>query len=402
MLSAKPVFMEVRPFQISQLCFEVAGIVRESFVELGTGVSAFDFNTQYGAFRAALSIDNSLGRVANDSKAIDTLTQTSNAATGRLRPALATLRAEAERAALDKAISARSNAFITRYGPGAVGAVTDIMRKVFAVKGNQIATLSDLSNSMTNALNAAYVNDAERTGAVTSTTTETDVTSIGAIETTTVQLPKSQDAPTTVATQVSTEPPGTPQEKQITTTKNIEFRAPIFENQARNQRAQLSLGQEIISFTAQSHYQDRLERVFANELASIDADVNRLQVAYLNTILLSPFDGIVTGVYKNPGDPVRAGEPVFRVENNATVLIVANVVCRGPVLIGSTLSITTTLFDGSGLPVSVSAAIVAARGQGDDDQWEVIGKVSNIDAAGNKIFPLGYRFDNDITQVSIV
>ena len=402
MLSAKPVFMEVRPFQISQLCFEVAGIVRDSFVELGTEVSAFDFNTQYRAFQVALSIDDSLGRVANDSKAIDGSTQTSNAATGRLRPALATLRAEAERAALDKAVNVRANAYITKYSSDASGALIGVMRKVFAVKGNQINTLSNLSDSMTNALNAAYVNDAERTGAVTSTTTQTEVTSIGGIETTTVQLPKSPGDPTTVATQVSTEPPGTPQEKQITTTKNIEFRAPIFENQARNQRAQLSLGQEIISFTAQSCYQDRLNDVYTNELAAIDADVNRLQVAYLNTILMSPIDGIVTGVYKNPGDWVSAGEPVFRVENNAVVLIVANVVCRGPVLIGSTLSITTTLFDGSGLPVSVSAAIVSARGRGDDDQWEVIGKVSNTDAAGNKIFPLGYRFDNDITQVSIV
>jgi multidrug resistance efflux pump len=139
-------------------------------------------------------------------------------------------------------------------------------------------------------------------------------------------------------------------------------------------------------------------------LAAIDADINRLQVAYLNTILLSPIFGTITGVYKNPGDLVRAGEPVFRIENDDTVLIVANVVCRGRVLIGSTLSITTTLFDGTDSPVSVSATIVAARGRGDDDQWEVIGKVSNIDATGHKIFPLGYRFDIDkeITQVSIV
>ena len=415
MLSAKPVFMEVRPFQVANLCFEVGGILGQSFAELGTDVVAFDFGSFYKDLLLEFGLNlnepniNTAGeRLFYNSQGIDAKTfliSNPNVITHLPGPhwvVLAALRAEPVRAALDKAVNVRANAYITKYSSDARGALIGVMRKVFAVKGDQINTLSNLSDSMTNALNAAYVKDAERTGAVTSTTTQTEVTSIGGIETTTVQLPKSQDAPTTVATQVSTEPPGTPQEKQITTTKNIEFRAPIFENQARNQRAQLGLGQEIISFTAQSCYQDRLNDVYTNELAAIDADVKRMMVAYLNTILMSPIDGIVTGVYKNPGDWVSAGEPVFRVENNAVVLIVANVVCRGPVLIGSTLSITTTLFDGSGLPVSVSAAIVSARGRGDDDQWEVIGKVSNTDAAGNKIFPLGYRFDNDITQVSIV
>jgi hypothetical protein len=123
----------------------------------------------------------------------------------------------------------------------------------------------------------------------------------------------------------------------------------------------------------------------------------------LNTILLSPINGTVTGIYKNPGDPVSPGEPVCRVENDAVVLVIAQLICSGAVRIGSFLSINTTLFnaDGTPSPVFINATIVAARGQGDDEQWEVIGKVSNIDAAGKKILPVGYHFDNDITTLSI-
>ena len=59
-----------------------------------------------------------------------------------------------------------------------------------------------------------------------------------------------------------------------------------------------------------------LKQVFDNELQNIDLDVKRLQIAYLNTILMSPISGVITGIYKNPGDWVQAGEPVIRVENN--------------------------------------------------------------------------------------
>jgi hypothetical protein len=360
MLPTIPVFIEVRPFQVSHLCFEVGGILRKSFVELGTSVQAFDFDGFYTFLRQDFQND---GRLAPDSNAIDKAAGSGTIFAPDHRPALlATLRAESLRAALDKAINVRHNAFITKYGPKAVAAVTSVMREIIPLRGQSINRLSKLSDGMTRVLDTAYTKNG-RTGAAT--TAESDSGTVINI---------------------------------------VEFRAPSFENLARNERTQISLGQEAITFNTETHYLDRLEDVFANELASIDADVNRLQVAYLNTILMSPFEGTVTGVYKNPGDSVSAGEPVFRVENDAIVLIVANVVCRGPVLIGSILSITTTLFDGAGSLVNISATIVAARGQGDDDQWEVIGKVSNIDAAGNKIFPLGYRFgvDKDITQVSIL
>jgi hypothetical protein len=82
----------------------------------------------------------------------------------------------------------------------------------------------------------------------------------------------------------------------------------------------------------------------------MDSDVYQRQIAYLNTILMSPIDGTVTGIYKNPGDPVRPGEAVIRVESNADLLLVATLIHRGPIWIGADVTVETTLFD---LPRSV-------------------------------------------------
>jgi biotin carboxyl carrier protein len=184
------------------------------------------------------------------------------------------------------------------------------------------------------------------------------------------------------------------------------YRAPYFENHAQYEHAQISLiDQQFAAFMYSQNLPD-LKQVFANELSSIDADVYRLQVAYLNTILMSPIAGTVTGVYKHPGDAVRAGEPVLRVENTATVLLVATLIYPGPITLGSTVTVQTKLFD-AGSPTtfppspSPPGTVVAVRGKGKDDMWEVIVQCDNLDGSGNPILPLGYHFDFDDTTVTI-
>jgi hypothetical protein len=65
------------------------------------------------------------------------------------------------------------------------------------------------------------------------------------------------------------------------------------------------------------------------------------------------------------------------------------------------MQVKTSLFDSPISPVTIEAEVVAARGQGEDDQWEVIAKRSNLDGSGKTIFPLGYYFDYDDTEVNI-
>jgi len=114
---------------------------------------------------------------------------------------------------------------------------------------------------------------------------------------------------------------------------------------------------------------------------------------------MSPISGTVTGVYKNIGDSVRAGEPVLRVENDATILLVAIADFRGRIAIGSNVTVATPLFDAPP-PKKILGKVVAVRGHGEDERWEIIVKCNNIDN-GKPIFPLGYHFDFDNTTMSI-
>jgi len=391
-LAAKPVYLEVRPFQVSHLCFEVGGILGESFTELGAKVSAFDFDGIYKAFRSAegfrpdddIDDEVDLARLRWSSDRIDL--EKKRAAIGGHPFALAALRAEPLRAALDKAINVRANAFITKYA-NAEGIVAG-MRKVLLSKSVRLDTLVDNSQTQTALLDAAYRHDG-RVGVVRTTESISDIKTDGTSTTT--------EANGSQTSKSHTEDNGG---EKIRNT-DYGYRVPDSENLARNERALINLSDEGLSLMMQIQGLERMEEVFKNELASIDTDINQLQIAYLNTILMSPIQGTVTGVYKNPGDSVRPGEPVFRVENNAVVLVVAKLICRGPILIGSFLKVQTMLFDLLGLPVSIMAPIVAARSQGADDGWEVIAKFSNLDAAGKSTFPLGYHFDYDNTTVEI-
>lgn len=412
MIAAKPVSLSVRPFQVSNLCFQVGGILLESFAELGSEVSAFDFRNMYAGFRSVArklpTIEGPDGRVLFDSDEIDGVTKNLHVATPRARPsgraaglappfvgpgppiipphgraaprALAALRAEPQKAALNKAITQRANAFITKYGN--VARIAAFMRVVLPDNRVRIERLSQNIIDQTNQMDAAYRHDG-RTGVVKATTSVFDAKVVSS----TILDTSGEFASRT--------------EHQETTNTDYGYRTPLLENQARHERFQMGLADESLSNFMQSHYLDRIEEVFKNELASIDADINQLQVAYLNTILLSPIDGIVTGVYKNPGDSVSAGEPVFRVEDNSEVLIVANVICRGPIALGSMLQVKTPLFDSPDSRVTLEAPVVSVRGQRDNDHWEVIAKRSNLDASGKIIFPLGYNFDYDATEVAI-
>lgn len=430
MPSAKPVFMEVRPFQVSHLCFEVGGILGESFTELGATVFAFDFGFFYKAFRAATLKTTEPSRLAFDSDAIDLATKILPVIVIKNVPqpshpvALAALRAEPLRTALDKAINARANAVITKYANAEP--IIANLKETARIKGELLPRLSDGMTLQTQLLFNEYEKDGltgvhrvedevtengtvvkvTKNGTVVKNVTNvTTSTAVNTLESGTKSTARDENEKVVGITKIESTaisiPSATGQE--TTTTSQIEYRAPSLECLARNERAQIMLRDEQFANFLQTQNLERLGEIFKNELASIDADVNQLQIAYLNTILLSPIQGTVTGVYKNPGDTVSPGEPVFRVENDAVVLIVAQVVCRSAVRIGSFLSIKTTLFDADGTPspVFINATIVAARGQGDDDQWEVIGKFSNIDAGGKRILPLGYHFDYDITEVSI-
>lgn len=404
MIVAKPVSLNVRPFQVSNLCFQAGGILGESFTELGAKISAFDLSRIYNAFREAnANAARNDGRVPFDSDGIDAATKTSPN-----RFALGALRAEAAKSGLNKAINQRANAFITKYA-NATG-IASFLKAAASDKTFRLTRLSNRSQQRTNTLLRAYqISGRDEIDVVTKTIT--DITSKHHEEpfvTKTTEVSEKITSSRAAHERVvsadavrNNDLAGAVDFQKIENT-GYEFRMPFIDEDMRCDWDQIRISDQHVSHFLQTHYLDRLGEVYKNELASIDADINQWQVAYLDTILLSPIDGIVTGVYKNPGDPVGAGEPVFRVEDNSEVLIVANIICRGPIAIGSKLRVRTPVFDSQASQVTLEAPVVSARGQRDNDHWEVIAKCSNLDADGKIIFPLGYNFDYDNTDVDIL
>jgi HlyD family secretion protein len=416
MPNAKIVSMSARPLQASHLCFETGGILGQLNTQLGAQVLAFDFTNYYSNL-----LETNAGG--------DLLVFNSSTIWSTVAPAaLAALRAEARKPALDNAIRARQNAYFAKYGSVSdiIFAMNQNYAPITGAKPGNLSMLSILADQQATALQAAY-GTTGRGGVVQSTrsqlssTTQSVGTSTGQSDEDSIQAPGTWanfelpaggaqsviygQGPLTATEQISTsgeQSSGFANEQQTILNFDYGFRMPSIESQAQNLRAQISLADEQFAVLLKNppslYAPSNLAQFFNNELNSMDGQVYRLQIAYLNTILFSPIAGTVTGIYKNPGDAVAAGEPVIRVENNAVILLVATLIFTGIIEIGDTVTVTTKLFD-TARTVTVTGRVVAARGKRADDEWEMIVQCNNLDGSGFPIFPLGYHFDYDNTTV---
>jgi hypothetical protein len=424
--TAKAMSLRVRPLQATHLCFEVDGILGQSNAQLGATANEFDFPTFYAILGSIPTVAGDPSRLLYDFLEIQAA---ANPFT------LAALRAEPRKAALNKAINARQNAFFAKYAnaPSIISQINQYYSpSIIGSKPQRLAVLAGIADNQWNQLKSAYIADSRdgivkttgstlssrtESGGSTTTTGRTDEEAFGITTTNTGTFPAPPaDAGWTSVTVTGSDPfsrseqlsssddtatsSGYASQYQTIVNTDYGYRVPYCEGAAQYERAQISLIDQQFSQFMYAQSLPHLAQVFTNELQSIDGDVFRLQVAYLNTILMSPIAGIVTGIYKQAGDAVKAGEPVVRVENYDTILLVANVVYRGSIALGSTMKVTTSLFDDSGSPTSVTGNVVAARGRDDDDRWEVIAQCNNLNG-GKHIFPLGYHFDYDDTTVSI-
>jgi hypothetical protein len=435
--SAKPISLRVRPFQAAHLCFEVGGILdflrpdsSQPAVELGFKASFFDFRQFHNTLSAFPTHAGDPSRLRFDSAEIETAVK---------HHRLAALRAEGRKAALNKAINMRQNSYFSKYG-NASKIVSRVMEyysdsPAFPTsKPNRLANLATLADSQNDQLQAAYADDdPPRTGVVKNTESilcsetkshggsdavgRSDVLRVAdhdvkpqifpappdggtwtSLDATKLHLDKSAELEASGDHETSW---GNAHQRQKIENTDFAYRVPSIESQAQNERAQISLMDQQFAQFMFTQTIPHLPVVFANELNSIDNDVFQLQIALLNTFLMSPISGIVTGVYKYPGDAVKAGEPVFRIEDNTFILIEAILIYRGPIAIDSVVTVNTALFDSASVPTTIAGKVVAVRGLSVDDKWEVIVKCNNIDSTGNVIFPLGYHFDFDDTTISI-
>jgi biotin carboxyl carrier protein len=190
-------------------------------------------------------------------------------------------------------------------------------------------------------------------------------------------------------------------EAQTITNTGYDYHVPSIEAEAQNVRAQISLIDEQYAQFIDEQQLPSLKQIFANELKMIDLNLKKLQVAYLNTILLSPINGVVTGVFADAGDSVKAGQVLIRVENNTKVLLETTLVYRDSISVGDTVTVQTSLFSNPANSATISGTVVAARGDSDDDRWNIVVNCDNRDSNGQEILPLHYSFDHDDTSITI-
>jgi hypothetical protein len=393
--SAKVVALKARSSQISHLCFPVPGVIEtlgqievviehrlktKRPVQLGDLVTQFDFVGFYGGLSTLGSTDPSLlmynsSGILNDPKVQASL--------------LMTLRGESTAAVLDKAINARQNAYYAKYANQQ--SIIDVMTQIY----DTTAAVTALSNigSQSDGLAALLQLAASKFGDLNFVYNE-----LGLLPSVSPSLPNVVAGTSSVLTTTGSLPDPT----QTIKNTDFSFQTPLYDIQAQCYRSLIGLSKQLFSQYMAGQSLPHLNTVFNNEKQGIDLDVKRLRIAYLNTILMSPISGVITGIYKNVGDWVQAGEPVIRVENNTAVILVATLRYQGSISIGQTLTVTTSPFDSSSgqSQPTVAADIIAVRGHpNEDDLWEV--HAAYTTGPSFPTLPPNYHFDYDDTSVTI-
>ena len=449
MSAGKIVTLKARPSKVSLLAFETAGVVGDFNVEFGQSVAKFDYDAFYSQLGTI---------VAGSPEQLKYDSQTIYGAAAVQASLLVALRGQSEAAALDKAIGLRANACYQKYlnKTTIIAAIRQAYDSGTAgSKPLRLAALAQIAQDVADKLNTAYTADGrlgvvkateihltsttntrgdaltknigsglttttgsgvqnatpdtitnsssgistDVNGVVTSTASTTQATTTGTSLSTTSNNGQSFQNSVAVA---RTQSCGDATQVQASQNTDYAYRIPSLETAAQNERAQISLIDEQLNQFMTGQALPYLEKQFRNELQAIDFDVKRLQSGYLNTLLMSPIDGVITGIFKYPGTRVRAGEPIVRVEDNLTIYLVGTVVRRGMISIGDTVKVQSPLFSGQGGATQIKGTVVAARGhRSDDDRWDLIVSCDNDDGAGSFVLPLHYRFDRETTSIDI-
>jgi hypothetical protein len=184
-----------------------------------------------------------------------------------------------------------------------------------------------------------------------------------------------------------------------------EFLHPSQENILRHERTQSDLMQEELSDALYAFRVNNLLQIWQNELNALDLEVQKFQISFVRTFLIPPFPGIITSVYKDIGESIQAGEPIIRIEDNRTLLLVGLINYRGLLSLGAKMTIKANdLFeDGKELEIK-DVEVVSIRGHdSDNDIWDVILQCNNpLDTTtGTPTLPINYHFDRDNVEITV-
>lgn len=377
--TARMIRLIARSGGMANLAFPVGGIVLESSAQLGDQVQPFDLTALYGQLGVATEPPKVLKKRPSPLRKrklftpylLDSGDLDAKAASSTLMR----LRAEAVKAMLDKGCAVRANLYINKYGQS-VPIIAKIKKFYSGTtsKGAKLALLSDLAVQQEQALTAAYT-----------------------------KAGMDQVVQDTKSLALSTGAAGNSPTHDLTQTfyTGYTYRHPSIEAVADSTRAQVNLNDERFADFLATLTISNLEEIFGNELLAIDMDVKRFQVAYINTFLFPSIAGVITAIYKAPGEAVLAGETVLRIENHDAVNVAGTIIYNDLIKVGDNVTINTSLFDGAA-NVSLTGSVVVARGAGEGtgNRWHVVFSCSNLDASNNHIVPLNYSFSDVDTTIT--
>jgi hypothetical protein len=390
MATGKSINLRVRPINSVDLAFPVDGVIsKQSETLLGSRVEGIDVEVLYAML--SQTAEGQSSKLEWDSKRIFEylFNVADQAATGPGITLISRLRNAAEAADLDRALMMRQNAYLTSYSPEILSEVRrvyyDDQRDQSAVRHKLLKAVESDAGRIHSGLEQVYKKHGWYNKIITHAFSTND----------------------NKATQYSGS--GHIQFEGFTDNRSwgYEFRYPSAENDLRYHQTRAAVRQEFLNAWRMSEMCRHGETTFANELGAIDRSIRKLQAAYIDTFLFAPFSGTVTGVFKGPGDYVRAGEPVLRVEGPEFVYLVGTVKYRGMLRIGTKLEVSTTLFEVAGAaPVTVAGEVVAVRGHDSvSEQWDLLIFCQNfVDDLHPEqlILPLNYNFDFESTTVTVI
>lgn len=382
----KAVSLRVRPNVSADLCYPIDGVIDvQSGLILGREVGAHNLAGLFLDIHDTEEDDPSRLKW-NFWRIRETLTTSPDWHDGsNVLVCLSRLRNESQAAELDGAIRMRQNAYLTSYSPDVLAEV----RRVFydnpedpnAVQYELIAQLESDARGLHQGLADAYKRAGIWGKIVRYAISTYDNKATQYTGTSTVHFEGISE----------------------TRSQGFEFRHPSVENDVRYHRARLDLGQEYLNAWRMAQMCRYGETTFSNELKIIDEQILKLQMAYIDTFLISSIPGRVTAVFHGQGDYVRAGEPVVRVESDELIYLVGTIKYRGMLRVGSEVKVTTRMFDApGGQPTVIKGVVSAVQGHDSvDEQWDVLILCENRDASGKLIFPLNYSFSFDNTTVEV-
>lgn len=407
MATGKAVNVRVRPTQTVDLCYATEGLIGYMPDNLlGKSVGGLDVVKEIypRLLETSRKWVNGPGGLQASVPDYSSLAWNSNRIYERLSRAtiLSALRADAIRSDIDSAIGLRQNAYHTTYSPKIIGEVKKVYQDRPGDSAGVLARLLDTldkdSKKLYEALDAAYkVEKSNGWGPVVKETIS-EGNARNFEHTDSYNWSKEQGPSHGYAD-------GNGEGSSVNTSRGFEFRHPSLENKIQYRRSLVNLRPQYLNAVRMMEMCKNGSETFANELKSIDRQIKKLQVSYIDTVLVSPFDGVVTGVFRSNGDYVAAGQPVVRVENDTSVYLVGTIKYRGLLRVNSQIKVTTTLFDSpGGTETEMEGTVRAVRGHDSvDEQWDVIILcLTNRTAAGDAILPLNYNFDFESTVVDVL